>query len=763
MVPRSLLIALGLFGGLAGSLTAALALDAAPLDNPGPTARVSPGLLTPPVPLSEALREALLDRDHGEAARLLKEISISQLKGHAVDDHAFLLAWTLIRDGRAAEAAHLIPVIEKADHVPDAYKRLTLAELMLADDRAVEAVELLEEVPEYEMIWPRCALVQANALRELGRSAEARDIYKKLADRPDPAEGSALALLALAKLDGAESPEAYPLLRRAWTWYPTTDAGREAAQLLQRVPGKATWREAARRAEQLMEASDYSGAVALLEGYKAEVTEPDPDACLFWFVYGRSQFKKNNITLAADVMTPWGERCGPHDPEDGPKMLYLSGKAQDRKGAYGAAVGPYLKIAEIYPDSSFADDGLLLAGIAMQEAGDLDRAREIWARQVDLYPEGDMAGEGFWRLAWGSYLAGDPEGAIRWAEKMTWEMPLAADGRHWRAGVYWAARWRVYPDVDNPAVMSGDPEDLAEAIRLWRTLVEDHPFSYYPQLAAARLYELAPSVMDEITRPRLRTEDPWELREAFLDTPAVRAGIDLARLGLVNEALAEFGTLDEATLLPNEIIFIQETRWATDWLHAHEAMHTYVLYNAELGPQRDRIYRVSHPDLYWDEVSTAAKGYRYDPRIFHALVREESNFNRKAKSWAGAQGLSQLMPATARGVASRMGMAYSPSQVYDPLPNLKIGSYYLDTLFKRYNGNPFLSLAGYNAGEGNVDKWRREGERPTDEFVEAIPFRETRNYVKRVLGTYQAYRALYGDGPLFADWSAYNHETKPEL
>lgn len=752
---------LAALGGCLVTATA-LALDATSVDDPGPTATVSPGLLSPPVPLSDELRDALAGRDHEEAARLLDAIPTSQLKGHAVDDHAFLTAWTHIRAGDPQAAVHLLRVVEKADHVPDAYLRLTLAELLLADDRAVEAAELLEDVDPALTIWPRCALIRAEALAEAGRTADAAALYEQLAARPDPAEGNDIALLALAKKRGVDSPEAYPLLRRAWSYYPSTEAGDEAARILKTVPGKATWREAAHRGEALMDRGAYSEAVSLLEPYKAQVTEPDAEACLFWYTYGRSQFKKNNVTIAANVLSPWGERCGEHDPVNGPKMLYLAGKGLDRKKAYAGAAGPYLKIAEVYPDSTFADDGLLLAGIATQEAGDLNRARQIWAEQVDRYPGGDMAGEGFWRLAWGSYLAGDGEGAVGWAEKMTWEMPFSADGRHYQAGLYWAARWRVYPDVARPAVKLGDEDDLAEAVRIWRGLAEDHWYSYYGQLAAARLYELAPEEVASIERPRLRTDEPWELREAFLQEPAVQAGVDLARLGLVADAMAELNTLDEDLLLPNEIAFIQEIRWTGDWLSAHEKLHTYVLYNPELGAQRDKILKLSHPELYWSEVQAAAAGYRYDPRVFHALVREESNFNRKARSWAGAQGLSQLMPATARGVAGWMNMSYSASQVYDPETNLKIGARYLESLFKRYRGNPFLSLAGYNAGEGNVDKWRKRGERPTDEFVEAIPFRETRNYVKRVMGTYQAYRALYDDGPLYEDWSAYNHETVPE-
>ena len=96
------------------------------------------------------------------------------------------------------------------------------------------------------------------------------------------------------------------------------------------------------------------------------------------------------------------------------------------------------------------------------------------------------------------------------------------------------------------------------------------------------------------------------------------------------------------------------------------------------------------------------------------------------------------MPATARHVAGRMGISVNSKTITNPEKNLSIGSWYLNYLHDYFDGNSFLAVPAYNAGEGNVGKWAKEwGHRPTDEYVEAIPIRETRHYVKRVLGTYQ--------------------------
>jgi soluble lytic murein transglycosylase len=119
------------------------------------------------------------------------------------------------------------------------------------------------------------------------------------------------------------------------------------------------------------------------------------------------------------------------------------------------------------------------------------------------------------------------------------------------------------------------------------------------------------------------------------------------------------------------------------------------------------------------------------------------------------------MPRTARGVAAAMKLKITTADLHDPKTNLSIGSWYLNKAFGRYEGNAFLAIASYNAGPGNVNKWRKRfGDLPSDEFVERIPIRETRDYVRRVLGTYQLYRVLYDPVPAFPDWQHTNHRTR---
>src|SRR5262249_39761168 len=116
-----------------------------------------------------------------------------------------------------------------------------------------------------------------------------------------------------------------------------------------------------------------------------------------------------------------------------------------------------------------------------------------------------------------------------------------------------------------------------------------------------------------------------------------------------------------------------------------------------------------------------------------ALILQESYFNPRAKSPAGALGLMQLMPATGQELGRQLHGIFSVTRLTDPTTNIEIGTLHLKQLFNLFGGDTRLVVASYNAGQGNVAKWRRAAPRkPEDEFLESIPFAETRNYVKRV-------------------------------
>jgi len=142
-----------------------------------------------------------------------------------------------------------------------------------------------------------------------------------------------------------------------------------------------------------------------------------------------------------------------------------------------------------------------------------------------------------------------------------------------------------------------------------------------------------------------------------------------------------------------------------------------------------------------------------DPALVHALSRQESEFNSKAISPVGARGLMQLMPYTAKKVAGSLDMPYSRARLTSDMDyNVLLGSSYLKSLLREFSGSYILAIAAYNAGEANVRNWLRlygdprAGEVDPINWIELIPFAETRNYVQRVLESLQVYRFRLGDG-----------------
>ena len=147
-----------------------------------------------------------------------------------------------------------------------------------------------------------------------------------------------------------------------------------------------------------------------------------------------------------------------------------------------------------------------------------------------------------------------------------------------------------------------------------------------------------------------------------------------------------------------------------------------------------------YPMKYRDHIVEYSKQNGLDPFLMMGLIHQESFYDPKAKSAVGALGLMQLMPSTGKELAARLGT--SPN-LTDAKTNLRLGTAHFKMLVNLFGGNTELAVAAYNAGQGRVAQWRRTLPHPMDEFLEAIPFRETRTYVKHVVMLASAYRRMY--------------------
>ncbi|HIB68434.1 MAG TPA: lytic transglycosylase domain-containing protein, partial [Phycisphaerales bacterium] len=293
-------------------------------------------------------------------------------------------------------------------------------------------------------------------------------------------------------------------------------------------------------------------------------------------------------------------------------------------------------------------------------------------------------------MAVANYLDGQTEIALALVSAGS-RLPLDTDWVGVAGARYWHARWQAYPDAAAPTSLNEAGRDAA--VVEWEQLVRDLPWSYYTILAYNRLLELAPERAHALARDdhSLDTSQPWLVRQALFDDAAFMAGVDLARLGLMEQAEAEWGRAAVAADSGSEMAWMVDLRTAGgDWHQGHVKARWWLKGRSptSLGATRSAVLRVIYPDRFWDEVQVASEPYSFEPRFVHALVREESTFDAEVVSWAGAIGLAQLMPATARQVCGWLGVPYQKSELIKPEVNLKLGARYLESVLGMVSGSP---------------------------------------------------------------------------
>jgi soluble lytic murein transglycosylase len=268
--------------------------------------------------------------------------------------------------------------------------------------------------------------------------------------------------------------------------------------------------------------------------------------------------------------------------------------------------------------------------------------------------------------------------------------------------------------------------------RSWYKRASEHPATFYGQLAQARLSA------ETFKLPR-EPQPTREMRIEFEQTELVQVASALSRIG--QDELARDFVLHLALLADDGPQAVLVARLA------RELGYLDIAVRAARNAARKGIVlaETGYPTRYATEHGPL------EPALMLAIIRQESGFDEKAQSRAGARGLMQLMPATARQVSKSVNQRYSQNRLTaDPYFNISLGRAYLSGLIDRFGGNYVLAIAAYNAGPGNVDRWLRERGDPRDggidviDWIERIPFGETRNYVQRVLEGLVVYRARLG-------------------
>jgi soluble lytic murein transglycosylase len=279
--------------------------------------------------------------------------------------------------------------------------------------------------------------------------------------------------------------------------------------------------------------------------------------------------------------------------------------------------------------------------------------------------------------------------------------------------------------------------DGAAAATVYRTLLEEYPDGYYAYLVERRTDLAAKplTVATLATHPKrlpAAIEQPLERARLLRD-----AGIDDLAVAEVVTALERADDVTRRAMLPQLV---------SAGAYSHALRTAFELYRRNVL-EEDELYPFIYPAAFGEIVDREARRNGLDPFLVYSLIRQESLFDERAVSPASAYGLMQLLLPTANRVAARTNVdRVELDDLFQPEINIKLGTAYLAELGTRFDRDPVLMLAGYNAGERAAGRWReRLRGAELDEFVERISYRETRNYVKKVLRNYRNYRRLYDD------------------
>ncbi|MBW2542739.1 MAG: lytic transglycosylase domain-containing protein, partial [Deltaproteobacteria bacterium] len=271
----------------------------------------------------------------------------------------------------------------------------------------------------------------------------------------------------------------------------------------------------------------------------------------------------------------------------------------------------------------------------------------------------------------------------------------------------------------------------------YRTLATEYPLTYYGFRSAARIHS------GEVPEPEPLDPGSSQLEERDL----VRARI-LLEAGMRAEARAE---LDR--LYPRVRGLTDRLNLAQLYADSGDFYRPELLMVEAYGERLAGLPAPADLEVWWHAWPTpfvdlfrevAESGIRVEPGLVYAVMREESGYRPDVVSVSGARGLLQIMPETGERLAQRESLeAFSPDDLFVPSINIRLGSSYLEQLMTRFDGRKSAAIASYNAGPEAVSRWLVEGPPEDDEWVEAIPYDQTREYVKRVLRSLEAYRALY--------------------
>ena len=656
---------------------------------------------------------------------------------------AGLLSGVLLIERDPAVAIQFLRGAQRDFPALDDYVRLWMGEALLNLGDTKEAAEQFASIPREvpdSNILTRAAYRTGEAWYQVSSCPEAIEWIEKAVRFSDKESGTAQALLrrAACQLKDNKIADGRETLKQLWARFPYTAEGKEADTLLASNLGGEFWKP--QPTDRLARAQAYLGQAfhveAIEELRKFLAAEPgSPRRSEAKLKLGIAQVRLKQYEQARETF----------------QGLLKSGSPESREASVWLArvylrLGQgdnLLELARSTQNGSLTGEQkgqiTLLAGVWLEDQGQFE---EAMARYRQVAKSGDptsQRAEGLWRVGWVYYRT------ARYREALDALRIIADlhDSDFEPQALYWMAR-------------ASEQTEPSRAREFYLQVCARYIYTYYCQLARERtdlLASVAPTPEPVISgaqlpiapdAPLLRTN-----RSEIEQQAAYRRAIELKVLGLESDAAHELAVLTDRYAQDADTLLVLSVMLNEVGAYHHALRLARTRFRDKLertgGAVAPELWKVAYPTGLVPTIKDqGVKGV--DPYLVAAIIREESQYDWKAVSRVGAIGLMQVMPVTANVVAQRYGFpAVMRDDLFDQETNIRIGVRYVEQLLDQFSGNVVQTIAAYNAGPVVVGNWvALHRGRSQDEFVELIPYQETRQYVKRVLRSYREYTRLNG-------------------
>jgi peptidoglycan lytic transglycosylase len=574
-------------------------------------------------------------------------------------------------------------------------------------------------------------LVYATSLLREGRAQEAAALLEK--DRAPVRSDIELAIGRAYEALGQDD-KAVVAFRNVYYNLPVSPESDAAGAELRKLKIVGGLAERRTRADLLFKARRYSDAAGEYRDLLNEV--PAAERPTVQLALASSLQKSDRSRDARQILTSMGPQTGDAEAQ----RLYLLNETARSSNDDEDVQRTLTQLRQFGPTSPWLEQALLSAANMYLLKRDYDRAIDHFRELQQRFPNGSRASYAHWKTAWLSFRQGRTDVARQGFED---QVALYPDSNEVPAALYWRAR------------LAEEAGDMAMARAFYQKLSSRFLNYYYAQLGRQRMKKL-PAPGDAVIHYALLDRvPPLSLKDKVAESEPPEDSLRLQRARLLsNGALADLAVRelqaasseDGGSWALSEMVRIYQ-----DGGQYNRAIQTLKRakpnYFAVDLPELPRAYWDGlFPKPYWTDLRKYSELNGLDPYLVASLIRQESEFNPLAVSRANAVGLMQLLPSVGKHVAKEIKLKdYNSSQLYTPAVNLQLGTRYFKSMVDKYGGQLEYALAAYNAGTDRVGDWLEQGHyRDPQEFVESIPFTETREYVQAILRNETLYQRLYG-------------------